>query len=96
MSIVVCTLIVGKEKATVKDIENLVVPKCAPQWEKLGRLLNVDQASINIIQTDCSKDCVECCSRLLEKWLEQNTCNTTTWETLIKAIDDLPIDLKGS
>ena len=77
----------------MKDIENHVVTKCAPLWKQLGRELNVDQSSINIIQNDCGNDCVECCSRMLEAWLEQNTHDTTTWETLIKAIDNLPIDL---
>ena len=77
----------------MKDVENHVVTKCAPQWEQLGRELNVDQSLINIIQHDHGNDCVECCSRMLEAWLEQNIHDTTTWETLIKAIDNLPIDL---
>ena len=77
----------------MKDIENLVVTKWAPQWKRLGRELNVDQSVINIIQHDHGNDCVECCSMMLQAWLEQNIHNTTTWETLIKAIDNLPIDL---
>ena len=83
----------GKEKPTMKDIENHVVTQCAPQWKELGKELNVDQSLINIIQHDHGNDCVECCSRTLEAWLEQNIHDTTTWETLIKAIDNLSIDL---
>ena len=90
------SIIIGKEKPTMRDTENHVVTKWAPQWKQLGRQLNVDQSLINIIQHDHGNDCVECCSRMLEAWLEQNTHDTTTWETLIKAIDNLPIDLKGS
>ena len=89
-------LIIGKQKPTLRNIENHIVPKWAPQWKLLGRLLNVDQDLINIIQHDYGDHCVDCCSRMLEKWLEQNTRNTTTWETLIKAIDDLSCDLKGT
>ena len=77
----------------MKDIQDHVVTKWAPQWKQLGKELNVDQSLINIIQHDHGNDCVECCSRMLEAWLEQNTHDTTTWETLTEAIDNLPIDL---
>ena len=80
---------------TVRDINDHVVTKWAPQWKQLGRQLNIDQDFIDIIQHDRGNDCVECCSRMLEAWLEQNTHNDATWETLINAIDNLPIYLTG-
>ena len=77
----------------MKDINDHVVTKWAPQWKQLGRLLNIDEDLINIIQHDHSKSCEECCTRMFEAWLEQKTLEDVTWETLIKAINNLPIDL---
>ena len=79
----------------MKDINNYVITGYAPQWKQLGRLLNIDQNSISILQHDHGNDCVECCTRMLETWLEQNTYDDATWEILIFAIDNLPIDLTG-
>ena len=69
--------------------------KWAPLWKQLGRQLYVDQHLLNIIQHDCGNNCVECCSRMLEAWQEQNTHDNATWEVLMNAIDKLPIDLTG-
>ena len=74
----------------MKDIENHVVTRWTPQWKQLGRQLNIDQHLLNIIQHDHGNDCVQCCSRMLEDWLEQNTHDNTTWEILINAIDRIP------
>ena len=79
----------------MQDLENYVVTRWAPQWMQLGVQLNVDQHVLNIIQHDHGNDCVECCSRMLDTWLQQNTCDNTTWEILINAIDRLPHDLTG-
>jgi len=79
----------------MRDIENDIVTKWAPQWKQLGRQLNIDQYLLNIIQNDHGNDSVQCCSRMLEVWLEQNTHDSATWEILINAIDSLPIDLTG-
>ena len=80
----------------MKDINDYVVPRYAPRWKQLGRQLNIDQNLINILQHDHGGDCVECCTRMLEAWLEQNTLDNATWETLFYAIDNLPIDLTGA
>ena len=80
----------------MKDIEDHVVIRWAPQWKQLGRQLKIDQKLINIIQYDHGNNCVECCSRMLEIWLEQNTRDNATWEVLINAIDNLPpMDFTG-
>ena len=78
----------------MKDINDYVVTRYAPQWKQLGRQLNIND-SIKVIQHDCGNDCMECCTRMLEAWLEQNVYDDATWETLIYAIDNLPIDLTG-
>ena len=80
----------------MKDINDYVVTKWASRWKQLGRQLSIDQNFISILQHDHGNDCVECCSRMLEAWLEQNIHDNATWEILIYAIDNLPIDLTGT
>ena len=79
----------------MKDINDYVVTRYAPRWKQLGNQLNIDQDSINVIQHDCGNNCIECCTKMLEAWLEQNTYDGATWEILMYAIDNLPIDLTG-
>ena len=79
----------------MKDINDYVVTKWAPQWKQLSRQLSVDQNMMSILEHNHGNDCVECCTRILEAWLEQSIFNNATWEALICAIDNLPIDLTG-
>ena len=66
------------------------MPSLAIHWRQLGKHLNIDQNSMDILQYNYPNDCKECCSRLLDAWLQENTQKDTTWEILIKAIDKLP------
>ena len=79
----------------MKDIEDHVVMRWAPQWKQLAIQLNINQCLINIIQHDHGKDCIECCTRMLGMWLEQSTHDIATWDTLIEATENVPIDLTG-
>ena len=88
--------LLGKERPTAKDIEDNVVIRCAPYWKQLGRHLKIDQCLLNIIQHDHGSDCVRCCSRMLEEWLQQNTYENATWEILIDAIDTLFNGITGT
>ena len=74
----------------MKDIEEHVVPSLAAHWRQLGKHLNIDQNSMDILQHDHPNNCKECCSRMLDDWLQENTQVDTTWEILIIAIDKLP------
>ena len=74
----------------MKDIEDHVVPRFATLWKQLGSILNIDQNSMDILQYNHPNDCEECCSRMLDAWLQQNTQENKTWEILISAIDELP------
>ena len=87
--------LLGKQRPTVKDIEDYVVIRVAPQWKQLGRQLKIDHHLLNIIQHDHGSDCVECCSRMLDEWLQNNTHDNTTWELLLNAIDTLYNDKTG-
>ena len=86
----------GKGRPKLKDIDNHVVVRWAPQWRQLGRQLNIEEHQMNTIECDHPNNCVECCSKMLSDWLEQNTSEHTTWEILICAIDKLPEDLTGN
>ena len=88
--------LLGKEKPQLKDIEEHVVIRFATQWRQLGNLLNIDQNSLDILQHDYPNNCKECCSRILDAWLQENTQENTTWEILINAIDKLPTGMKLS
>ena len=74
----------------MKDIEDHVVTPVATQWRQLGSQLNIDQNSLDILQHNYPNDCEECCSRMLDDWLDQNTHENTTREILIDAIHRLP------
>ena len=63
-----------------------MVTRFATQWRQLGNQLNIDHNSLDILQHDFPNDCKECCSRMLDAWLQENT----TWEILINATDKLP------
>ena len=78
----------------MKDLEEHVVTRFATQWRQLGYLLNIDQNSLDILQHDYPNDCKECCSRMLDDWLQENTKEITTWEILINAIDILPTGME--
>jgi len=80
----------------MKDVENDVVVRWAPQWRQLGRQLNIEEHRMNIIEHDYPNNCVECCSKMLSNWLEQKTNKDTTWEVLIKATDKLPESATGT
>ena len=83
-----------KQKPEMKDIEDHVVTRLATQWRQLGKQLNIDQNLLDILQHDYPNDCEECCSRMLDAWLQWNTHANTTWGILIDAIDRLPTGMK--
>ena len=78
----------------MKDIEDYVVTRFAKQWRQLSDLLNIDQNSMDILEHNFPNNCEECCSRMLDSWLQQNTQENTTWKVLINAIDKLPTGMK--
>ena len=79
----------------MKDIENHVVVRWAPQWRELGRQLNIADHLMSIIEHDNHNDCEACCSKMLSNWLEQNTFDNATWDVLIDALAKLPENLTG-
>jgi len=81
---------VGKEKPTLKDINNDIVPQWAPQWRKLGVELNLKDHIMDIIEHDHPNDIETCCSEMLREWLDNTP--TASWEDLNAAVDKLQSD----
>ena len=63
------------------------MPKVAPQWRQLGKLLKVADHLMNIIEHDHPNDCETCCSKMMTEWLDNNP--TASWEDVITAVDNL-------
>ena len=81
---------VGKDKPTLKDINNYTVPQLAPQWRKLGVELKFNNYLMNIIEHDHPNDSETCCSKMLSEWLDNNSA--ATWDNLIAAVANLQAD----
>ena len=81
---------VGKERPTLKDINNHIVPQWAPQWRQLGVELNLCDHVMNIIEHDHPNDSETCCSKMLTEWLDNNSA--ATWGDLNAAMDNLQSD----
>ena len=87
MLIIDCQLyvyILGNERPRLKDIENSVVIKCAPNWKQLGRDLNISEDLLNIIEKNYPR-CEDCCSQMLNDWLDSET--DASWGILLTAVD---------
>ena len=87
MLIIDCQLdvyILGNERPQLKDIENSVVIKCAPNWKQLGRNLNISEDLLNIIEKNYPR-CEDCCSQMLNDWLDSET--DASWGILLTAVD---------
>ena len=68
-------------------MDNHVVPKCAADWWHLGKLLGLEEHLLKIIKENF-KDCEECCSKMLNDWLDLNP--NASWKILIDAVTKLP------
>jgi len=79
----------------LKDIDNHVVPRWAPQWRQLGRQLSIADHHLNIVEHDHPNDCEACCSKMLSNWLDENESSNVTWDVLLYALDNLPKDFTG-
>jgi len=87
--------IIGGERPQLKDIDNHVVPRWAPQWKQLGRQLNIADHLLNIIDHNYHNDCEECCSKMLSNWLDENESSSITWDAIYNALVNLPEDFTG-
>ena len=77
----------GKEKPSIIDINNHVVPMWAPKWRQLGTELNIQEHLMNIIEHDHPDDCETCCSKMFTEWLDNSPA--ACWEDVTTAVDNL-------
>ena len=76
---------VENEKPELRDLYNYVAVTYASKWKLLGRILNVREDVLRNTEKDHPQDCEECCSRMLNDWLELTP--DATWGALLEAID---------
>ena len=77
----------GDQRPQLKDIDNFVVIKCAPNWKQLGRSLDLDDTLLNIIEMDYPYDCERCCSKMLSEWLDVTP--NASWKILNNAMEKI-------
>ena len=77
----------------MKDLNNYVIEQYAIYWKQLGVELGVKDYHIaNIIENNAScklRQVEECCSQMLQKWLEIDP--SATWAKLSDAIEKIKI-----
>ena len=77
----------------MKDLNNYVIEQYAIYWKQLGVELGVKDYHIaNIIENNASRklrQVEECCSQMLQKWLDIDP--SATWAKLSDAIEKIKI-----
>ena len=76
------------KRPKLRHVYKYVVPEYAHRWRYLGALLGFKQSELELIFSNFRNDTEECCRSLLSRWLEK--CKNTSWDHLLRAIDDLP------
>ena len=75
----------GNEKPQLKDLYDYVAVHYATNWKRLGRNLNIGENLLQMIEKDYPHNCEECCSQMLNNWLELTP--DATWGILVEAVD---------
>ena len=73
---------------TMKDINRYVTRKHAVDWKKVGIELDLQPATLNIIESDHPLKCEDCFQAMIEKWIE-STSKNVTWRALEVALTNL-------
>ena len=84
---------IGNVRPSLKDLHDRVVVSAADKWKGLGVQLlpqsDLEQL-LQVIETDHPRDAINCCKRVLEKWLDTSDA---TWSQLIRALRSPSIQL---
>ena len=76
------------------DLANQVIPQVCPMWDDIGRQLKLNIATLNEIRANCHGDVRQCCSRMFEVWLKQDT--EASWITVMSACTRVKQNLESS
>lgn len=69
-----------------------MVIKYARNWKQLGRILEIDDNLLSIIEYDNHHDCETCCSKMLSEWLDLTP--NASWKMLCNAINKIKDELR--
>ena len=72
-----------------------IIQEVGVDWEKLASRLQFDYKVIRTIKEDNSghEERTEAsCRDMLRRWLDGEACEPVTWERLVEAIRDIPLD----
>ena len=78
----------GESRPQLAELYSDVVPKYASDWEDIGIKLGLKKHDLDNISTNNAYNpdrTVECCKKMLNKWLETDT--SATWDKLRNAIE---------
>ena len=65
------------------DLANQVIPQVCPMWDDIGCQLKLSIAILSEIRANCHGDVRQCCTRMFEVWLKQDT--EASWITVMGA-----------
>lgn len=68
---------------TIKVIEHAAV-----KWNKLATRLYFEPQDINRIRNDVQNQSINACETVLSEWLQGKGRKPTTWDTVIKALEE--------
>ena len=76
------------------DLANQVIPQVCPMWDDIGRQLKLNIAILNEIRANCHGDVRQCCTRMFEVWLKQDT--EASWITVMSVCTRVKQNLESS
>ena len=73
----------GSNGKTVK-----VIKRAAAKWESVATSLHFESHDISCIRKDYPQQSVDACRTVFSEWLQGNGRKPTTWNTVIKALEE--------
>jgi hypothetical protein len=64
-----------------------IIRSVAPWWKKIGLLLKISEATLDVIDTNY-KDLLSQCRNMFQRWLEGASVKPVSWATLLEALQD--------
>ena len=76
-----------------------VIKQAAAKWERVATGLHFESYDISRIREDYHQQAIKACQTVFNEWLNGNARKPTTWNTIIKALEEaelseLAADLK--
>ena len=92
-----CISVIGHSRPTHKQLQNIVIPKVASIWYKLGTELykESDMPKLETFKKDHLNDNTVACTEMLNFWL-QAYGDAATWHKLTEALEAPGIQMDTS